>query len=107
MNLSASGNRAHDTNRGINMNRILISIFLLIFLINCGGSNSDSSCTECGGGLLDGYFYKEVTFSDIAGLADINVVVDVEVGKCIRFKMDGTDFSEAALVDDCCCVEYQ
>ena len=107
MNLRAPGNRAHDTNRGINMNRILISIFLLIFLINCGGSNSDSSCTECGGGLLDAYLYKEVTFSDIAGLADINVVVDVEVGKCIRFKMDGTDFSEAALVDDCCCVEYQ
>jgi hypothetical protein len=89
------------------MNRILISIFLLIFLINCGGSNSDSSCTECGGGLLDGYLYKEVTFTDIAGLAEIDVIVDVEVGKCIRFKMDGTDFSEAALVDDCCCVEYQ
>ena len=107
MNLSAPGNRAHDTNRGVNMNRILISIFLLIFIINCGGSNSDSSCTECGGGLLDGYLYKEVTFTDIAGLADIDVVVGVEVGKCIRFKMDGTDFSEAALVDDCCCVEYQ
>ena len=107
MNLSAPGNQAHDTNRGVNMNRILISIFLLIFIINCGGSNSDSSCTECGGGLLDGYLYKEVTFTDIAGLADIDVVVGVEVGKCIRFKMDGTDFSEAALVDDCCCVEYQ
>ena len=104
MNLRAPGNRAHDTNRGINMNRILISIFLLIFLINC--SNSDSSCTECGGGLLDGYLYKEVTLVDIAGLAAIDVAGDV-VGKCIRFKMDGTDFSEAALVDDCCCVEYQ
>jgi len=87
------------------MNRILISIFLLIFLINCGGSNSDSTCTECGGGLLDGYLYKEVTVNDIAGLAEIDVNVDV--GKCIRFKMDGTDFSEAAGVDDCCCVEYQ
>ena len=78
---------------------------MLIFLINCGGSNSDSSCTECGGGLLDGYLYKEVTFTDIAGLAVIDVAVDV--GKCIRFKMDGMDFSEAVLVDDCCCVEYQ
>ena len=87
------------------MNRILISTFLLIFMINCGSSNSDSSCTECGGGLLDGYLYKEVTFNDIAGLAEIDVTVDV--GKCIRFKMDGTDFSEAAGVDDCCCVEYQ
>jgi len=90
------------------MNRILISIFLLIFLINCGGSNSDSSCTECGGGLLDGYLYKEVTSTDIAGLVEINVaVVAGDIGKCIRFKMDGTEFSKAALVDDCCCVEYQ
>jgi len=87
------------------MNRILISTFLLFFIINCGSSNSDSSCTECGGGLLDGYLYKEVTFNDIAGLAEIDVTVDV--GKCIRFKMDGTDFSEATVVDDCCCVEYQ
>ena len=87
------------------MNRILISTFLLIFMINCGSSNSDSSCTGCGGGLLDGYLYKEVTLDDIAGLAEIDVTVDV--GKCIRFKMDGTDFSEAAGVDDCCCVEYQ
>ena len=87
------------------MNRILISIFLLVFLINCGGNNSDSSCTECGGGLLNGYLYKEVTFNDIAGLAEIDVAVGV--GKCIRFKMDGTDFSEATVVDDCCCVEYQ
>ncbi len=87
------------------MNRILISIFLLIFIINCGADNSDSTCTECGGGLLEGYLYKEVTFNDIAGLAEIDVNVDV--GKCIRFKMDGTDFSEAAGVDDCCCVEYQ
>ena len=87
------------------MNRILISIFLLFFLISCGGSNSDSNCTECGGGLLDGYLYKEVTFNDIAGLAEIDVTVDV--GKCIRFKMDGAYFSDAALVDDCCCVEFQ
>ena len=105
MNLSAPGNQAHNTNRGVNMNRILISIFLLGFLINCGGNNSDSSCTECGGGLLNGYLYKEVTFNDIAGLAEIDIAVDV--GKCIRFKMDGTDFSEATVVDDCCCVEYQ
>ena len=87
------------------MNRILISIFLLFFLISCGGSNSDSSCTECGGGLLDGYLYKEVTFNDIAGLAEIDVTVDV--GKCIRFKMDEPDFFDATLVDDCCCVEFQ
>ena len=107
MNLSAPVNQAHNNTRGIDMNQILLSILFSFLLINCSGSNSDTSCTECGGGLLDGYLYKEVTFTDIAGLAEINVIVDVEVGKCIRFKMDGTDFSEATLVDDCCCVEYQ
>jgi hypothetical protein len=54
---------------------------------------------------LDGYLYKEVTPADMQGLAEIDLTTDV--GKCIRFKMDGTNFSEATVVDDCCCVEYQ
>jgi hypothetical protein len=54
---------------------------------------------------LDGYLYKEVTVEDIANLTDIDVTADV--GKCIRFKLDGEDFSDAEIVDDCCCVEYQ
>ena len=87
------------------MNNNLVLIFLSCFLLSCDAGSGDSECADCGGGLLDGYLYKEVTFTDIAGLAEIDVAVDV--GKCIRFKMDGTDFSEAALVDDCCCVEYQ
>ena len=87
------------------MNNNLALIFLSCFLLSCDAGSGDSECADCGGGLLDGYLYKEVTFADIAGLAEIDVAVDV--GKCIRFKMDGTDFSEAALVDDCCCVEYQ
>ena len=87
------------------MKRILILYFLLFFLIGCGDSSSDFSCTECGGGLLDGYLYKEVTVDDIAGLTNINVTA--EIGKCIRFKLDGEDFNDAEVVDDCCCVEYQ
>jgi hypothetical protein len=87
------------------MKQILVLNFLLFFLIGCGNSSSDSSCTECGGGLLDGYLYKEVTVEDIANLTDIDVTADV--GKCIRFKLDGEDFSDAEIVDDCCCVEYQ
>ena len=86
------------------MNNNLALIFLSCFLLSCDAGSGDSECADCGGGLLDGYLYKEVTFTDIAGLAEIDVAVDV--GKCIRFKMDGTDFSEAAIVDDCCCVEY-
>ena len=87
------------------MNNNLALIFLSCFLLSCDAGSGDSECADCGGGLLDGYLYKEVTFTDIAGLAEIDVAVGV--GKCIRFKMDGTDFSDAALVDDCCCVEYQ
>ncbi len=86
------------------MREIFVSLTLSVFLASCGGS-SNSSCTECGGGLVDGFLYKEVTVEDIAGLAEINVTTDV--GKCIRFKLDETDFSEATIVDDCCCIEYQ
>tara|TARA_B100000029_G_scaffold239941_1_gene237115 strand:- start:9312 stop:9572 length:261 start_codon:yes stop_codon:yes gene_type:complete len=86
------------------MREIFVSLTLSVFLASCGGS-SNSSCTECGGGLVDGFLYKEVTVEDIAGLAEINVTTDV--GKCIRFKLDEADFSEATIVDDCCCIEYQ
>ena len=53
--MSAIENQAHSTRKGDTMKRILILYFLLFFLIGCGDSSSDSSCTECGGGLLDGY----------------------------------------------------
>ena len=111
MNLRAPGNRAHDTNRGINMNRILISIFLLIFIINCGGSNSDSSCTECGGGIIEGYTFTEVTTDNIGttNLTDKNISLN-DIGKCIRVKIDITDdtyFEDVSIVEDCCCVEFQ
>ena len=88
------------------MNNNLVLIFLSCFLLSCDAGAGDSECTECGGGLLDGYLYKEVTVEDVAGLAEIDVS-GVTIGKCIRFKLDGTEFSEATVVDDCCCIEYQ
>lgn len=87
------------------MNNNLALIFLSCFLLSCDAGAGDSECTDCGGGLLDGYLYKEVTVEDVASLAEIDV--STNVGKCIRFKMDGTEFSEAIIVDDCCCIEYQ
>ena len=86
------------------MNNNLVLIFLSCFLLSCNAGAGDSECTDCGGGLLDGYLYKEVTVEDVASLAEIDV--STNVGKCIRFKMDGTEFSEATVVDDCCCIEY-
>jgi len=88
------------------MNNNLALIFLSCFLLSCDAGTGDPDCTDCGGGLLDGYLYKEVTVEDVAGLAEIDVS-GVTVGKCIRFKLDGTEFSEATVVDDCCCIEYQ
>ena len=87
------------------MNNNLALIFLSCFLLSCDAGAGDSECTDCGGGLLDGYLYKEVTVEDVASLAEIDV--STNVGKCIRFKMDGTEFSDAIVVDDCCCIEYQ
>ena len=87
------------------MNNNLVLIFLSCFLLSCNSGAGDSECTDCGGGILDGYLYKEVTVEDVASLAEIDV--SANVGKCIRFKMDGTEFSEATVVDDCCCIEYQ
>ena len=87
------------------MNNNLVLIFFSCFLLSCDAGAGDSDCTECGGGLLDGYLYKEVTVEDVASLAEIDV--SANVGKCIRFKMDETEFSEATVVDDCCCIEYQ
>ena len=84
----------------------LFAITIMSFILfNCDSSTSAPDCNECGGGLLEGYLYKEVTINDIASLAEINV--SVNIGKCIRFKMDGADFSEAAIVDDCCCSIYE
>ena len=37
-------------------------------------------------------------------LAEISV--NVEIGQCIRFKMIESEFSNAEIVDDCCCVQY-
>ena len=93
------------------MNRLLISIFLLIFLINCGGNNSDSSCTECGSGILEGFIFTEVTTDNIVttNLTEKNISLN-DIGKCIRVKMDvmdDTHFEEVSIVEDCCCVEFQ
>ena len=111
MNLNVQENQANNTNQGIDMNRFLKTIFLLIFLINCAGSSSDSSCTECGGGIIEGYTFTEVTTDNIGttNLTDKNISLN-DIGKCIRVKIDITDdtyFEDVSIVEDCCCVEFQ
>ena len=88
------------------MNKILICIPILLWLIySCSSGENNTECNECEGGLLDGFLYKEVTLEDIANLTEINVTMNI--GQCIRFRMDGSEFSEATVVADCCCTVYE
>ena len=75
--------------------------FILFYYLNCASETSNMDCIDCGGGLLDGFLYKEVTLSDITKLNEI--AITTEIGNCIRFKMDGGNFDAAEIVEDCCC----
>ncbi len=94
------GNYKHYR-KGVNLKHTIL-LFAFFLTIQC--SDTDTECNDCGGGLLDGYLYKEVSIDDISNLAEINV--NVEIGQCIRFKMVESEFSNAEIVDDCCCVQY-
>ena len=69
--------------------------------INCDSNTSNENCLNCGGALLDGYFYKGTTFWDITKLNEI--AITTEIGNRIRFKMDGENFNDAEYVEDWCC----
>ena len=79
---------------------ILLSSFLtmLVFL----ACEKEEGCDDCGGTILDGYLFNEVTTEDLSVLGTVE---DIEVGVCIRYKLDGTDFDleTVLVVDDCCC----
>ena len=86
------------------MKNYSIFIFLIVLgLWNCAENNAD--CADCGGGLLEGYLYKEVTLEDVGKLAEI--AVNTEIGACIRYRMDGADFTEAIVMDECFCTRFQ
>ena len=62
------------------------------------------NCTNCGGGLVDGYMYKEVSVADLTSLGAFGYI---EVGVCIRYKRDGNgEWETVQVVDDCCCTLY-
>ena len=82
-----------------------IFLFLFFILIGCGTTASNSQCTNCGEGLVDGYLYKNVMVEDITtSLLEIDSSIGLD--ECIRYKTDGTDFTDATVVDDCCCSIY-
>jgi len=86
------------------MKQLLITLILTLLFIGC--DSVDTECGECGGGLIDGYIYKTVIVSDMQELAGINVTPNI--GACIRVQLDESGFfTEATIVDNCCCTEYE
>ena len=89
---------------GSNIIKFFSIIIILLPLLSCNSGASISDCTDCGGGLVDGYLYKKVTINDLANLTQINVSANID--QCIRFRVDGEDFSSATIVEECCCTIY-
>ena len=80
-------------------------LFLFFILIGCDNTTTNSQCTNCGEGLVDGYLYKNVMVEDITtSLLEIDSSIGLD--ECIRYRTDGTDFTHATVVDDCCCSIY-
>ena len=81
-------------------------IMVFCIFIGCNTSSSNNpECNDCGGGLIDGYLYKKVTIDDItSSLLEIDPSINID--ECIRYKMDGIDFTEVETVDDCCCTIF-
>jgi len=88
------------------MNHKIFPLYLIIALAMAACADNKKGCDECGGTILDGYYFDEVTTDDIAELGEIE---GIEIGACIRYKLDldGTNFNieTVKVVDDCCCVE--
>ena len=79
-----------------------LRIFYILFsFFSCYSKVDNTDCMDCGGGLLDGFLYKEVALTDIPRLN--NIAISAGVGECIRFKMDGDNFDSAEIVESCCC----
>ena len=84
---------------------IILIILSLFLMVTC---EENPECASCGGDLLDGFLFKEVTQDD---LADINNIEGINIGICIRYQLTGLTEEEfnletIAIVDDCCCEQY-
>lgn len=80
-------------------NILIISCLAIFTFPAC---EEEEGCDDCGGTILDGYLFNEVTTEDLTVLGTID---NIEVGVCIRYKLDGTEFDleTVKVVDDCCC----
>ena len=90
------------------MKKLLHRIFpmVIICFLSCV-DNNENNCNDCGKNSDEGYLLKIVEVNDIAELAIIGVTA--ELGTCINFKIEIEDqtFSEATVVPDCCCSQFE
>ena len=85
--------------------KVFLTIILTLSLFLLFTCDDNSECASCGGNLLDGFLFKEVTQSD---LAEIGNIEGMNIGICIRYQLTGLteeefDLETIAIVDDCCC----
>jgi|TARA_B100000035_G_C20777826_1_gene455537 hypothetical protein len=71
-------------------------------MITFPACEKEEGCDDCGGTILDGYLFNEVTTEDLTALGAFD---NIEVGACIRYKLDGVEYvpGTVKVVDDCCC----
>ena len=81
---------------------VAITASLSLFLVFSTGCDESAGCDDCGGTLDEGYLFDHVSTENMQNLIIIN---GIEIGACIRVKMDGSEFDldNVAVVDDCCC----
>ena len=85
--------------------KLFFFTYLLQFFLSCNSTGSGNNCGDCGGGEIDGFQYKVVTLTDIGGLVEIDLNVNIE--DCIRYKKDGQEYLVATIENDCCCTLYE
>ena len=81
---------------------VAIAASLFLFLVFSTGCDESAGCDDCGGTLDEGYLFDYVSTENMQNLITID---GIEIGACIRFKKDGSEFDldNVAVVDDCCC----
>ena len=87
------------------MMRIILTIILTLSFFMMVTCEDNPECASCGGGLLDGFLFKEVTQGD---LAEIGNIEGINNGICIRYQLLGLteeefDLETIAIVNDFCC----
>ena len=73
--------------------------------MNCASLVNNAHCINYGNKLLDGSSNKQVTLTEIPIIK--NIAINAEIGKCIRFKIDGNNSIIAEIDESCFCNLFQ